>query len=70
MWVNAEKRLPKKPGMYRVLRRGIGSRGEFEDAAELRRVEYINGINDRVVYWNWYNNRGVRITTVESWWQE
>ena len=65
MWVKVRDRLPESSGKYKVIRRAIGNRPDYEDECSLiRSMDTVSG------YAHWLNRQGKVITTVVKWWEE
>ena len=64
MWIDVNDRLPERDGEYRVMRRAIGKRPEYEDVCR-----FIRNRSDRdETYWT--NRNRVVISSVTRWWEE
>ena len=64
MWVSVKERQPVKAGEYKVMRRGIGNRPNYEDICKWNEPVHIR---DFEIQGYWTNRVGKVIGSVESW---
>ena len=64
MWVSVKERQPVKAGEYKVMRRGIGNRPNYEDVCK-----YHEPVTTKYMEIDgyWTNRVGKVIGSVESW---